>query len=335
MKSEKRLIVAFALSAVLHPLAAGGLILLSKLDPRPSRAKVRPISMRTISAKQWAQNRGRSAPPDELPAPLHPKGQVVDVAPGNDRVPQDSKYLAESNNRVEKQTRAREQSQKWSVAAHQNTDKPLAMPVIKGHKPAAQAASTVSAASRLDGFEGLLGARPRLSQLMQQTSQGPQEPSPTASAGDETNGVAAETPSTGGAAPNDNLQDVEAGDGTFLNTREWRFAGFFNRVKQAVSAKWDPNSQLKKKPTVIERNTVVQVALRPDGSLADVFVAKSSGMETLDREAMAAFERAAPFPNPPQQLVEQGFIRFAFSFSIVDQGLSVPRMLGFGLPRPQ
>jgi TonB family protein len=333
VRSRKRIFIAFTLSAVLHPLAAGGLLLISKLgrhDRPPARTQV---SMRTLSARQWAQNRGRSAPPDEVPAPLHPKGQVVDVAPGNDRIPQESKYLAETNNRVDKQTRAREQSQKWSVAAAKNTDKPEAMPVVKGRQAASQTPSAVSAASRLDGFQGLLGARPRLSQMMQQAMPGPTVPSPSTSAGDESRGVESTVPSTGGAAPNDNLQDVEAGDGTFLNTREWRYAAFFNRVKQAVSAHWDPNSQLKRKPTAIERTTMVQVALRPDGSLADVFVAKTSGNELLDREAMAAFERAAPFPNPPQQLVENGFIRFAFSFSIVNEGLSVPRMLGFGLPR--
>jgi TonB family protein len=154
----------------------------------------------------------------------------------------------------------------------------------------------------------------------------------SSSAGDEMRGVEAPVAATGGAAPNDNLQDVPAGDGTFLNTREWRYAGFFNRVKQAVSAKWDPQTQMKKHAVMSERTTVVQVALRPDGSLADVFVSKGSGYDSLDREAMAAFERAAPFPNPPQQLVEGGYIRFAFSFAIINEQLSVPRMLGFGRP---
>ena len=50
-----------------------------------------------------------------------------------------------------------------------------------------------------------------------------------------------------GAAPNDHLQDVEEGEGTFLNTREWKYASFFNRVKQSVGMHWDPNAQLRRR----------------------------------------------------------------------------------------
>jgi TonB family protein len=341
VRPEKRTLIAFVLSAVLHPLVAGSILLLNHFMPstRPERVQVRPISMRTLSSKQWAQNRGRTAPPDQPLAPLHPKGQVVDVAPGNDVVPQESKYLAETNNAVKKQTRAREQSQKWSVATAKNTPNPEQMPVAKG-RAGGKAQQAVTAASRLEEIEGDLGPKPRLSQLFQSAAaaigtagtnvDSNDKQGNATSNGEEQRGVDAPVAANGGAAPNDNLQDVDPGEGTFLNTREWRYAAFFNRVKQAVSAKWDPQTQLRKKHSELERVTVVQVALRPDGSLADVFVAKPSGMDTLDREAMAAFERAAPFPNPPQQLVEGGYIRFTFSFSIVNEQLTVPRMLGFG-----
>ena len=49
-----------------------------------------------------------------------------------------------------------------------------------------------------------------------------------------------------GAAPNDHL-DVDQGEGTFLNTREWKYATFFNRVKQAVGRNWDPNEPLRQR----------------------------------------------------------------------------------------
>jgi len=41
-----------------------------------------------------------------------------------------------------------------------------------------------------------------------------------------------------GAAPNDHLSDVDEGTGTFLNTKEWKYASFFNRVKQSVGMHW-------------------------------------------------------------------------------------------------
>jgi outer membrane biosynthesis protein TonB len=56
-------------------------------------------------------------------------------------------------------------------------------------------------------------------------------------------------------------------------------------------------------------------------------VSKSCGMDALDQEAMQAFEKAAPFLNPPPQLIEQGFVRFAFSFTVMNESMSVPRML--------
>src|SRR5690606_12598091 len=41
--------------------------------------------------------------------------------------------------------------------------------------------------------------------------------------------------------------DVEDGDGTFLNTREWKFSSFFNRIKQNVGMHWDPNTVVRRR----------------------------------------------------------------------------------------
>jgi TonB family protein len=135
----------------------------------------------------------------------------------------------------------------------------------------------------------------------------------------------------GGGAPNDDLHDVAQGDATFLNTREFKFAGFFNRVKQAVSAQWDPNGRLRSKGKqlgMVERRTLMHVALKPDGSIADLFVAQGSGVDELDQEAMKAFEKAQPFPNPPAALVVNGFIAFEFGFLVSNEGMG-----GFGTPQ--
>ena len=43
-----------------------------------------------------------------------------------------------------------------------------------------------------------------------------------------------------GAAPNDHLRDVDQGEGTFLNTREWKYASYFNRIKQQVASSGGP-----------------------------------------------------------------------------------------------
>lgn len=321
------------LSLIAHPLAVAAFIGISYLTrtERPPRVETRPVTMRTMSAKQWNKNRGSAQLP-EKPAELHPKGQVVDVAPGNDRISPDAKYLAETNNKVEKQTRAREQSQKYSVATAKPTPNPEQMPSARG-KQSATAPQAVSLTSKLEEENEFGGRRPRLGSLLNSAlAKEEHNESSTPSAGEAERGAQTDTPAVGGGAPNDNLNDVAAGEGTYLNTREWKYAQFFNRVKQAVSAKWDPNGRLKQKDAagkyMAEKTTVLGVTLRPDGSIADIYVVKTCGVDYLDAEAVGAFERAAPFLNPPAALVENGFIRFAFSFTLSPESGFMPRFSG-------
>jgi len=124
-----------------------------------------------------------------------------------------------------------------------------------------------------------------------------------------------------GAPAPDHVEGVEEGEATFLNTREWKYASFFNRVKDSVAAQWDPVTVLRRRDPRGElyawkdRYTVVQITLEPDGRMVDAWVEKPSGVEFLDREALAAFERAQPFPNPPPGMAnEKGQITFSFGF---------------------
>lgn len=126
-----------------------------------------------------------------------------------------------------------------------------------------------------------------------------------------------------GAAPNDHLQDVAEGDGTFLNTREWKYASFFNRVKQGVSRTWNPDSKLHQRdPTgqvygAKDRHTILNVTLNQNGFVKEIWVEKSCGLDFLDLEAMASFERAQPFPNPPPGILkDDGSVQFQFGFFV-------------------
>jgi hypothetical protein len=72
-----------------------------------------------------------------------------------------------------------------------------------------------------------------------------------------------------GAPANDltPLDDVELGNGTYLNTREWKYSSFFNRIKQYVGMHWDPNTVVRTRDPTGEiflykdRYTVVAVTL--------------------------------------------------------------------------
>ena len=124
-----------------------------------------------------------------------------------------------------------------------------------------------------------------------------------------------------GAPAPDHLEGVDEGDATFLNTKEWKYASFFNRIKSGVANHWDPGSAILIVYATCEiyswkdRYTIVGVTLREDGRLKDIFVEKSSGVDFLDQEAIAAFERAQPFPNPPSGLLDRtDEIHFSFGF---------------------
>lgn len=126
-----------------------------------------------------------------------------------------------------------------------------------------------------------------------------------------------------GAPANDHLEALEEGEGTFLNSREFKYASFFNRMKRGVSQHWRPLQEYRRRdPTgniygQKPRVTVLKVVLTPQGDIDSIAVTRSSGVDFLDAEAIAAFHAASPFPNPPKGLVNSdGLIDFPFGFHI-------------------
>jgi TonB family protein len=123
-----------------------------------------------------------------------------------------------------------------------------------------------------------------------------------------------------GGGTQDHLRDIDDGDETALNSKRWRFASFFNRVKRQVAEHWHPDEVYRQRdPTGAvygrrNRYTELRVQLKPDGRLSNVTLAQPSGLEFLDDEAVEAFKEAEPFPNPPRQLIENGTINFGFGF---------------------
>ncbi len=354
------------------------------------RTRRQPIALRGISGADWQQNRTiqdgartrettlvRPPPePAKKPKPQeHPKGQVVDVAPGNSKENPNAKYLAESSNSVERESRAKDQSAEYRNAMPRRTsttphdtnghdtteqiqisgnngrgqdDRPLRTnsPKAVYEVPDVKARSEVALKATVDTGEGaevsnhaesvaIQGNGKRL--LLQPGAQdGDEQPSQGHLGAD---GPANLMPSMAvldkitGAAPNDHLSDVDPGEGTFLNTKEWKFASFFNRVKQSISHHWHPIGQLQLRDPSgqvygsRDRYTVLSVTLDDRGHVVDVFVEKSSGLDFLDLEAVHSFERAQPFPNPPPGLVaDDSRVRFSFGFFLEMSSSPVMRL---------
>src|SRR5512146_1108726 len=130
----RRLLAALLLAIAGHAFLFGLLLLASRIDlgeRRPPRVEARPVALRSISSDDWARNRGESRsdaraaqpPKPEEPkrAPIDPHGQVVAVAPGNDQESPDAKWVAETSNRVDKETAARDRSRFYKNPMPQRT----------------------------------------------------------------------------------------------------------------------------------------------------------------------------------------------------------------------
>lgn len=372
---------AGALAALLHVALLALLSVSHALDPfslHPATAHApNPVALRAVPRSTWSQNR-RIAPSSGAPNPPPPdkaeprrepepppEGRVVDVAPGNGVKPEeDARFLAERNNRVDKETISRDRTLNYKNAAprpsttlrpnerggHDEVEKDVVAgnggrgadneapnsDEKKGSFEVPSLQRRDRLALRLDGLGGeyrnqaesdeLIGNSSRL-RIQRGGPNGGDSPSSAGRAGTEA--LRTLTPSAtvldriAGAPASDvtPLDDVEEGAGTYLNTREWKYSSFFNRVKHTVGMHWDPNSAVRQRDPTGEiflykdRYTVLSVVLDEKGGLKTVAVDKSSGVDFLDREAVAAFRRSQPFPNPPPGLQNSdGEIRFGFGF---------------------
>jgi TonB family protein len=128
-----------------------------------------------------------------------------------------------------------------------------------------------------------------------------------------------------GSPSPDHVEGVPEGEATFLNTKEFKYATFFYRVRDSVFDHWvdaATREYRRRDPTgniygVRDRATMLAIQLGKSGELDDIRVEKTSGVEFLDMVAVEAFRRAQPFPNPPPGIVDDdGRIRFNFQFII-------------------
>jgi TonB family protein len=383
--------LAMLLALCGHGLLLALLIFVSALafDDKPHKPVSRPVVLRGLSPEAWQQNRGdlkapqrddkaRTAAAKETKKPevkkpeVVPQGQVVATAPGNQKVPEKSDYVAESNNTVDKQTRAREQTPFYRNAMPQRTaqkptqgegdgdkaqmagndgkaldDRPLKDTALPQKAmleiPKAEAKTEIALKSNDVGPGANVKNRAEEEAIAGNSDRLKVQPGAAGATGEASQGhlgqpgVANMLPSAAvleriiGAAPNDHLRDVEEGEGTFLNTKEWKYASFFNRVKQTVSQHWNPNAELRlRDPTGNiysgrDRYTLLNVTLNDRGQLKQVYVEKSSGVDFLDLEAIKSFERSQPFLNPPPGLIDSDAqVRFSFGF-FLDMG-GGPRM---------
>ena len=289
-------------------------------------------------------------------------GQVVDVpAPREEKRPDNARFASEHDTTVARETR---KFGKWDPQARQGDT------AGDGKEEVKASAQSRAAPVRAPSHLALRGA--------DTPANGAEAPPPgahPAPVGSETGAVDPEAPSPDGEVPQfgklqmrlgaagmpgrklslmpsqsqlaraigsgteDALKDIDDADETALNSKKWKYAGFFNRVKHQVQEHWHPDEVYSRRdPTRsiygrTSRLTIVRVRLKPDGHLENVELESPSGLEFLDDEALQAFRAAQPFPNPPRQLVDasDGLINFQFGFLFELSGVSKPMLFKYNM----
>lgn len=117
------------------------------------------------------------------------------------------------------------------------------------------------------------------------------------------------------SATNDYVQEIAMGDFTQLNTVEYKFYGFFHRIRQKLEQFWGKSIHEKslalfksgrRMPAGQDLITSLQVTLNEKGEIIGVKILGASGVKELDDAAVESFNEAGPFPNPPKDLLVNG-----------------------------
>lgn len=159
-------------------------------------------------------------------------------------------------------------------------------------------------------------------------SQSREQPRPTLSMGDL--GVHMDFKPMGNLGPgqtassNDYLKDVQQGSQTLLNTKEFAYFSFYQRVRHQLEQYWEPGLRERLKAMFErgrqlaadqEHSTHLTVVMNAEGSITRILVDSTSGLIDLDRAAIDAFNKAGPFPNPPRGMIEaDGTVKVEWEF---------------------
>ena len=325
------------------------------LDEETSKKILAELDKQEETIKEAAEEEEKKKEEETVKAP----GQVVDLPqPLEEKRPQNARFASEFDSSVQKETKKYGAFDKSSRQGTAEGTADQTKPAVPATPPSPRTAQTPPGAIAMRGPQGQRGrqgppaqpgeASPAVAGTPGEAVEAPPDPNgdlappgrdgPARASGGVNAGNPVVSPRRSNGAPpslvpseqqiaraigngtQDYLKDIDEGSETALNAKKWKFASFFNRVKQQVRDHWRPAEEYRRRDPSgsiygqNDRYTLLRVQLKPDGSLANVALETPSGVEFLDDEAIEAFKQAQPFPNPPKQLVESGLIEFRFGF---------------------
>ena len=129
--------------------------------------------------------------------------------------------------------------------------------------------------------------------------------------------------SRGLASNNDFIEEVPLGDFTRLNTIEFKYFGFYERIRRKLEQHWgfslrQKTGALRGKRISNNENYITSliITLSNKGKITRVYLKGTSGIQELDDAAIESFNKAGPFPNPPQEMLKRGQARIKWSFVV-------------------
>jgi TonB family protein len=132
----------------------------------------------------------------------------------------------------------------------------------------------------------------------------------------------------GYSATDDYLPHLAIGANTLLNMREYKYASFFERIREKLHHQWQRRLRAEMESLYLqgmhgfsgERITKLRVTLNAQGEVLRIDKAGSAGYLEFDRAAVGAFHAASPFPNPPSDLLEASTASLSIDWHFVVVG---------------
>jgi protein TonB len=232
----------------------------------------------------------------EKTLPLAEKQIVETAKTGRDEAPTESRFVGEKDQTVDRQTMA-----KVVAPFHQGGgDKKVAASKRQG-KPAKDLSLSDLSLVQFDAHEEL---SPSKAQIVAASSFGDGE---------------------GVDSSSDFVEDVPLGDTTALNTIEFKYFGFYHRIRQKLEQHWGlsvketAEKMFRGGRNIASSNNLVTaliVQIDEGGNVIRVKIVGTSGIQELDDAAVNSFNKAGPFPNPPRGMIKNGMATIKWGFVV-------------------
>ncbi|MFN7455271.1 MAG: energy transducer TonB [Pseudobdellovibrionaceae bacterium] len=260
-------------------------------------------------------------PPEVITTPAQeeePK-QIVeqDQTPANDEIDEKAKYLSAHNQKVLQETLAQKRGDfKNSPGQSQGDDGGKSDSKFKKFEPAFDYAKAhdkfiENEKKREESFE-----KDAILKKQNEKNKKPERQVAQANKPGETGDSGSQTI--------DYIKEIDPGLETLLSTKEFVFYTYYSRIRKQLNQSWGPKvrekmanmyKQGRSVASTEDRVTKLLVTLNRQGEIFKVQVIGDSGVRELDEAAVEAFKSSAPFPNPPEGMVdEDGYIKIRWDF---------------------